>query len=221
MTQTPVVVDYFSDVLCVWAWIAQRRVNELHRQFGDLIKVRYRYIDVFGDTAGKIESQWRERDSYQGFASHVLHSAATYEDAPVHANIWQPGYRPTTSATAHTYLKATELVHDADTARLFATALRRAFFVDGLDIARGDVIEELLAVENCDLPAIRNHLKDGTAIAALMHDYQEAKNNNLRGSPSYVMGNGRQILWGNVGYRVLSANVEELIKKPTNEASWC
>jgi hypothetical protein len=28
-------------------------------------------------------------------------------------------------------------------------------------------------------------------------------------------------LLGNVGYRVLLANIEELLKNPTNEASWC
>jgi predicted DsbA family dithiol-disulfide isomerase len=25
----PLVIDYYSDILCVWAWIAQRRIEEL------------------------------------------------------------------------------------------------------------------------------------------------------------------------------------------------
>ena len=25
----PIVIDYYTDVLCVWAWIAQRRIDEL------------------------------------------------------------------------------------------------------------------------------------------------------------------------------------------------
>ena len=29
-----VIVDYYSDVLCVWAWIAQRRIYELSTELG-------------------------------------------------------------------------------------------------------------------------------------------------------------------------------------------
>jgi protein-disulfide isomerase len=54
-----------------------------------------------------------------------------------------------------------------------------------------------------------------------MLDYQEAKKLSLKGSPSYIIDNGRQTLYGNVGYRVLLANVEELLNNPQEEASWC
>jgi hypothetical protein len=32
---------------------------------------------------------------------------------------------------------------------------------------------------------------------------------------------GRQKLFGNVGYRLLEANVQELLRAPKDEASWC
>jgi CubicO group peptidase (beta-lactamase class C family) len=43
----------------------------------------------------------------------------------------------------------------------------------------------------------------------------------VRGSPTWVLNEGRQVIYGNVGYRVLNANVEELINRPIEEASWC
>ena len=58
-------------------------------------------------------------------------------------------------------------------------------------------------------------------MAALMADYQQAKLQSLKGSPTYIIDNGRQVLYGNVGYRVLLANIEEQLKTPANEASWC
>ncbi len=58
-------------------------------------------------------------------------------------------------------------------------------------------------------------------MAALMQDYQTSKLQSIKGSPSYVIDGGRQTLYGNVGYRVLLANVEELLKNPIGEASWC
>jgi predicted DsbA family dithiol-disulfide isomerase len=57
MTQA-LVIDYYSDVLCVWAWIAQRRIDELNKKFGDKIQFSYYYVDIFGDVATKMETQW-------------------------------------------------------------------------------------------------------------------------------------------------------------------
>ena len=31
---SPALIDYYTDVLCVWAWIAQPRLDELQRQWG-------------------------------------------------------------------------------------------------------------------------------------------------------------------------------------------
>ena len=41
-------------------------------------------------------------------------------------------------------------------------------------------------------------------------------------SPTFIMNEGRQKLFGNVGYRGLEANVGELLRSaPEDEASWC
>ncbi len=37
----PLSIDYYTDILCVWAWIAQRRIDELNSQLGDIIELRY------------------------------------------------------------------------------------------------------------------------------------------------------------------------------------
>jgi len=58
-------------------------------------------------------------------------------------------------------------------------------------------------------------------MSALMSDYEDAKELGLKGSPSLVMNNGRQVLYGNVGYRILNANIRELLERPVSEASWC
>ncbi|MBT5374711.1 MAG: hypothetical protein HOL06_08645, partial [Rhodospirillaceae bacterium] len=50
---TPLKIVYFSDILCVWAYFAQVRLDELKAQFGDTIALDYAFIPLFGDTAGK------------------------------------------------------------------------------------------------------------------------------------------------------------------------
>ncbi len=213
-------IDYYSDVLCVWAWIAQRRIDELNHQWGDAISWRYHYIDVFGDTATKMQNQWADRGLYQGFGEHVQEAAAAYENAPVNPDIWSR-VKPTTSANAHLILKAVEYSHSREASESLALAIRAAFFIDAADISDQDTLLGIAASNGLDDSKIMRCIKTGRGIAALMSDYQLAKNLAIKGSPSYILDGGRQALYGNVGYRVLNANIAELIKQPTGEASWC
>ena len=218
--KSPLIIDYYTDVLCVWAWIAQRRVDELNHQLGESIEIRYHYMDIFGDVHNKINTQWQQKGKFEGFAKHVLKAASDYEDAPVNADIWQSS-KPTTSATSHQYLKAVELAYGANKSTDMALKFRQAFFIDALDISDVNILNTLIEQAGLDIGIVNKTIADGRALAALMNNYQVAKQLSLQGSPSYIIDNGRQTLFGNVGYRVLLANVEERLKRPSNEASWC
>ena len=98
---------------------------------------------------------------------------------------------------------------------------RNSFFNDAQNIGNLDVLYHLVKDQGLDRDVIQNSILDGTAMAALMGDYKKAKEQGIKGSPSYVMNNGRQILYGNVGYRVIHINIQELLKHPEDEASWC
>jgi predicted DsbA family dithiol-disulfide isomerase len=215
-----VTIDYFSDVLCVWAWIAERRIEELEQKFGSMIDLRLHYVDVFGDCAGKMQRQWAQRGAWEGFRDHVLAAARPYETAPVNPAVWQ-ATRPCTSANAHLVLKAAELESSAAKARRLASRVREAFFTEARDIGQLAVLLAICEEMSLNCGAIRRALDDGSAIAALMADYQLAANSRIVGSPSWLLNDGRQTLYGNVGYRVISANVQELLANPTQDASWC
>lgn len=213
-------IDYYSDVLCVWAWIAQRRIDELNSRFGDRIIWREHYVDVFGDTEGKMQLQWSQKGGFDGFARHVLEAADRYEDAAVSADLWRVT-RPKTSANAHLLIKAAGLGYGSAVATDLALAVRSAFFVGAEDIADFNVLYAILLRQGLALDPVRRVIENGAAMAGLMADYRRARDLAIKGSPSYVLDDGRQTLYGNVGYRVLQANIEELLKKPAGEASWC
>lgn len=215
-----VKVEYFSDVLCIWAWIAQRRHEELVQQFGDKISVEFHYVNVFGDTTAQIGEKWASRGGFDGFGQHVIGAAAPFPNAPVVADIWQK-VRPRSSVPAHAILKATEISHSAAAAEKFARSVRNAFFTGPVDIGRTDVLLHLAAETGLDTVQIKDTLESGAAHAAVMRDYQMAQSWGIKGSPSWVLDGGRQILYGNVGYRVLRANAVELLNQPQEEASWC
>ena len=43
-------------------------------------------------------------------------------------------------------------------------------------------------------------------------NYQDADKMRIEGSPSFVLNEGRQNLYGNVGFRVIEANIVELLR---------
>jgi predicted DsbA family dithiol-disulfide isomerase len=217
---TPLIVDYYSDVLCVWAWIAQRRNEELQEQWNERIELHHHYLNLFGDTAARIEKQWADRGGYSGFSRHVVDSARPYDEAPVNPDVWTK-VRPATSANAHLVLKCAAIVASANDANRLELSIRRAFFVDALDIGRIPVLLKIADADGCDSKQIAMSIEDGTAAAALMADYAAANQQNISGSPSWVLNEGRQTLYGNVGYNVLHANVEGLLSHSSEEASWC
>jgi predicted DsbA family dithiol-disulfide isomerase len=216
----PVKVEYYSDVLCVWAWIAQRRQDELRQHFGSDLELEIHYVNVFGNTNFQIGEKWASRGGFDGFGQHVIDAAAPFSDSPVVDSIWQT-VRPLSSTPAHTVLKAVEISHSMEVSENFAYKLREQFFTVPLDIGRLEVLLELADNEGLDVGRINATLDSGSAIAEVMRDYQKAQSQGIKGSPSWVLDGGRQILYGNVGYRVLRANAAELLNQPPEEASWC
>ena len=93
--------------------------------------------------------------------------------------------------------------------------------MDALDIGNVQVVLEIASDAGFDKVDLEEKINSGQALAALVADYERARELSIKGSPSWVLNSGRQVLYGNVGYRILSANIEELLKNPVDEASWC
>ena len=224
MTAVPIV--YFSDVLCIWAYIAQLRVDEIKRAFGDQVHFEMKFCSVFGATARKIPAAWKDKGGYEGFNAHLRHSAAQFPEISFSPEIWLT-VRPASSTGAHLYLKAIQLDEAAGgcaagTAQTATWALRRAFFEHARDIARREIQREVAEAAGADVARADALIDDGRAFAALASDYQDAEAAGVVGSPTFVLNDGRQKLYGNVGYRVIEANVQELLRAPRgDQASWC
>ncbi|MCH7881560.1 MAG: disulfide bond formation protein DsbA [Proteobacteria bacterium] len=234
--KTPKIVEviYFTDILCIWAYLAQIRIDELKIQFGSSIDLQNHFISVFGSVESKIEQNWNHKGGVSAYSEHVKNIALKFSHIEVHPEIWVRN-TPTTSASCHLFLKAIQILethgdlpciskpNNCDKSVLEATVweLRLAFFKDLIDISNIDVQMEI--AERLELPIhkIETTIKSGAAFAAIDNDLQLKEKYGVAGSPTLILNEGRQVIYGNVGYRVIEANVQELINQPENQASWC
>lgn len=235
MTQkAPLTVAYFSDVLCVWAYTAQVRLDELRRQYDSQIRLHYHFLPVFGCTETRIGEGWRDKGGYAGFGAHVRKVCKDFPHVQVNERLWELS-TPLSSANSHLFLKAVQVLMakgvistsghadfgGRDSFEELLWRVRLAFFRDGADVSSLSVLSAL--AEGLDLPvaAIRTQLENGAAMAGVCRDVELRDSLRVEGSPTYVLNDGRQKLYGNVGYKVIAANVEELLSHPDGYASWC
>lgn len=227
-----ITIDYFSDVLCVWAYGGQIRLDELRSRFGEQMCLREHFMPLFADTQVKIGEGWKGRGGYAGFGQHAIEVCQQWSHVQVHPDIWTT-CRPAGCTNAHLFLRAAAALMGIDREHNSAEAtthfhqlvsrVREAFFAQGKDIAQMDVLLQLLTAEDPSPEGIRESIDSGAAAAALHRDAELATQFGVRGSPTYVFNDGRQILYGNVGYRIIEANIAELLsnRAPDAEASWC
>jgi predicted DsbA family dithiol-disulfide isomerase len=227
-------ISYVSDVLCIWAYVAEVRLDEVRKEFGSSVELEYRFIPIFGATRHRIAEGRKDRGGYAGFGEHVRKVAEDFPHVSVHDGVWSDVV-PTTSSAAHEMLCATRLLvnegivdatrrDDLDGRTLFEEAtwqIRSAFFEHARDISNRDVLLDVLDQTGVPTDAIEAKLKSGEAMAEVCRDIELRDENKIEGSPTYYLNQGRQKLYGNVGYRVVSANLRELLEQPGHQASWC
>lgn len=216
-------IAYFSDVLCVWAWIAQLRLDAVTAAFGDKVEIEPRFCSVFGDTAAKIAGKW---GGFDRFNEHLLHAAEAYPEVRLSPDIWLAA-QPASSMSPHLFLKGAQLAEASGAwpcgkADEVTRAMRAAFFAEARDIGAFDVQRAVARGRDADPAPVEDLIRSGLAFAALAADYQAAEAMHVHGSPSFVLNEGRQTLYGNVGYRIIEANIQELLREPNpDNASWC
>lgn len=223
----PIRIFYFSDVLCVWAYIAQIRLEELKTTFQDQISLDYHFVSVFGSAQEKLENRWRDKGGLQGYNHHVQEVVKKFDHITLHPDVWTVD-TPASSLSCHLFLHAIKLLEAKQlipsSERLFEKAVwafREAFFTKLANIADRKVQLEIAEELGLPIDAIQSQIETGEAYAQLSKDFDLVKEYNVTVSPTLVFNEGRQRLNGNVGYRVIEANIRELLHNPSGEHSWC
>ena len=218
-------ISYFTDALCVWAYVSQARIDELKTNFKDAVELDCRYFHVFGNVANKMDATWKHRGGLPAYRRHVREIVEKFGHVQLHERTWETDV-PKSSMPAHLFLCATRHVESSSgcapgSGNRTAWALREAFFQHGRDISRRKVLLEI--AESIGLPSaeIEDAIATGAAHAALAEDLELARAQSVAASPTLLFNEGRQRLTGNVGYRIIEANIRELLERAPGQLSWC
>ena len=98
-----VQVTYFSDVLCIWAYVAQARVDAVRDAFGPDVKVVHRFCSVFGDARNKITTNKHNHNKNTNNNKHVRAVAARFPHVRTDPEGWIRS-QPASSASPHLFL---------------------------------------------------------------------------------------------------------------------
>ncbi|GAX35941.1 DsbA family oxidoreductase [Nodularia sp. NIES-3585] len=223
----PIRIFYFSDILCVWAYIAQIRLDELKTTFQDKIAIEHHFVPVFGAAREKLENRWRDRGGLQGYSDHVQGVAKKFDHINLHPDIWTK-VTPASSTSCHLFLHAIQLVEakglvepEQQVFEQATKAFREAFFTQLANVSERKVQFEIAEELKLPIAAIQAQIDSGEAYAQLSKDFELVKELMVTVSPTLIFNEGRQRLNGNVGYRVMEANIRELLHNPPGEQSWC
>ncbi len=218
-------VEFYSDICCVWAYIGQTRLDKLLDTFGEQIDLRVHFMSVFGDVHGKMERSWKDNGGIEGYNEHVQQACADFPDIEIHPLCWTKN-TPRSSMPAQLCLSALRRLAEKEECEpeLVKSAIRRvrnAFFVEAMDIASASVLRDLMSECGASVDDVEALISSGEAHAVLARDLELTQKHDVRTSPTFSFNDWRQRLEGNVGYRLIEANVRELIERPVGHASWC
>jgi predicted DsbA family dithiol-disulfide isomerase len=176
-----VEIALYHDVLCSWCYVADQRLEVLRKEYGSAVKWTLKGFPL------RPEDSVPDKKQRQVLARHFRRVAKEAEGQGVSADLWTGNDPPSSSMPPLIALEAA-LPQGEDKQRELLKALRRAAFVDGINIARRDVILELAAKAGLDVPRFLEKLDDSHTPRLVDESYQEADGHGIKGVPALVIG---------------------------------
>ncbi len=207
--------DYWSDPLCIWAYVAQPKLEHVLDAWGEQVHVSYHVVPVFGSVVQRFRDGKWAKAGPEGRAETTRRVAAEH-GFEVSGACWL-GDCPASSWAAGVALEGVFAMEaageiEAGKGAAYQLAMRRRFFEDNENVARRRVQLELAEALSVPRAGLESRLDDGSALAALFEDHDRRQRMGIQGSPTFVFDGGRAMLYGNFSEDVLSATVAELVR---------
>ena len=81
-------------------------------------------------------------------------------------------------------------------------------------------MQDIAESQGLPVDAIEREIHSGAAFARLSLDIDDKERLRLEGSPTFILNDGRQKLYGNVGYDLIATNIRALQDRASNQPVW-
>lgn len=171
----------YHDVLCSWCYVADARLGYLRDEYGPTLRWSLRPYPL------RPENQLPDKKQRSVLARHFRRAAREHEGLGVKPDLWTGQDPPASSAPPLVALEAA-LPQGPELQRAFLAAMRRAAFLDGINVARRDVQLELASRVGLDVGALVDRLEDPCVEQEVNDAVDEAEALGVRGVPALVIG---------------------------------
>ena len=171
----------YHDVLCSWCYLADARLDSLRDEYGPMVRWRFRPYPL------RPENQLPDKKQRAVLARHFRRVAREQEGRGVKADLWTGEDPPSSSLPPLVALEAA-LSQGTEMQRALLKAMRRKAFVEGLNVARRDVLVEVAAQEGLDVSRFLERLDDPRLLQEVNASVDEAEALGIKGVPALVIG---------------------------------
>jgi predicted DsbA family dithiol-disulfide isomerase len=175
-------ISVYQDVLCPWSYLADLRVQQLHRELGDGVRFLTRPYPLRPmeslPSAEEITSAVRDIEA----------ARAEREGLPLRTELWTSGDPPRSSLEPLAAVEAAKLQGEA--ARLtLLQSLRRAALEQGLNITRSDIVFELAARAGLQMNRFAAAFSSPQTRRLIREEHRLARARGVRRAPTLVVAN--------------------------------
>jgi predicted DsbA family dithiol-disulfide isomerase len=171
----------YHDVFCSWCYVADARLSYLRDEYGPSVRWSLRPYPL------RPENQLPDKKQRAVLARHFRRVAREKEGKGVKADLWTGQDPPSSSLPPLVALEAA-LPQGPELQRELLEAMRRAAFIDGINVARRDVQVELASQVGLDVSRFIERLDDPRLPQLVNAAVDEAEALGIKGVPALVIG---------------------------------
>lgn len=183
----PIVIDYWSDPTCAWSWAAQPALDQLLRELGERIVMRYRMLPLYRNLAQHTDPTKGGPFAHPAEIGKEWLQVSERTGVPVDPAIWEND-PPSSTWPACKAVKAAAQ-QSSKAAESYLKRLRAAALTERQNVARYAVLLRLAEEAGLDAPAFERDLAVRARTHEIQEDIREAKRNNIRTRPSFLFQN--------------------------------
>ncbi len=190
-------IDVYSDVVCPWCYIGERRLDAALQQFAgaERVEVTFRPYQLdpgAGDEAAPLRPYLEKR--YGPRAAAMLRHVSSAAAAEGITMDWDAALSGNTR-TAHRLLRLAQVEYGADTQRALAERLFGLHFTRGGDILDAAQLTEEAVATGMDRARVEAYLASDEGATELADEFEQARKLGITAVPTFVF-NGKYLVQG-------------------------